>query len=88
MQKQSFEMELGGKILTAEFNDLTNQANGSVMMRYGETVVLVTVVMSGHEQPNLPYFPLSVEFEEKFYAAGAILGSRFMRREGKPSDDE
>lgn len=87
MIKQIFEMELGGKILTAEFNDLTSQASGSVMMHYGETVVLVTAVMSSHTQPNLPYFPLSVEFEERFYAAGAILGSRFMRREGKPSDE-
>jgi polyribonucleotide nucleotidyltransferase len=56
-------------------------------MRYGETVVLVTAVMGEKEQPDLPYFPLSVEFEEKFYAVGAILGSRFMRREGRPSDE-
>ncbi len=87
MQTQSFSMELGGKTLTAEFTDLTGQANGSVMMRYGETVILVTAVMSDKEQPNLPYFPLSVEFEERFYAAGAILGSRFIRREGRPSDE-
>jgi polyribonucleotide nucleotidyltransferase len=87
MKKETFEIEFGGKILSAEFNDLTGQANGSVMVRYGETVVLVTAVMSANEQPNLPYFPLSVEFEEKFYAAGAILGSRFMRREGRPSDE-
>jgi len=87
MQKQSFEMDLAGKILVAEFNDLTGQANGSVMLHYGETVILATAVMSENEQPNMPYFPLSVEFEEKFYAAGAILGSRFMRREGKPSEE-
>jgi polyribonucleotide nucleotidyltransferase len=87
MQTQSFTMELGGKTLTAEFTDLTGQANGSVMMKYGETVTLVTAVMSDKEQPNLPYFPLSVEFEERFYAAGAILGSRFIRREGRPSDE-
>ncbi len=87
MQKQSFTMELGGKTLSADFTDLTGQANGSVMMRYGETVILVTAVMSDKEQPNLPYFPLSVEFEERFYAAGAILGSRFIRREGRPSDE-
>jgi polyribonucleotide nucleotidyltransferase len=87
MQTQSFSMELGGKTLTAEFTDLAGQANGSVLMRYGETVILVTAVMSAQEQPNLPYLPLSVEFEERFYAAGAILGSRFIRREGKPSDE-
>jgi len=87
MQTQSFRMELGGKTLTAEFTDLTGHANGSVLMRYGETVILVTAVMSDHEQPNLPYFPLSVEYEERFYAAGRILGSRFIRREGRPTDE-
>lgn len=79
-------MELAGKTLTAEFNDLTAHVNGSVMLRYGETVILVTAVMSERES-SAPYFPLSVEFEEKFYAAGQILGSRFARREGKPSDE-
>ena len=79
-------MELAGKTLTAEFNDLTAHTNGSVMLRYGETVILVTAVMSERES-SASYFPLSVEFEEKFYAAGQILGSRFMRREGKPSDE-
>ena len=79
-------MELGGKALTAEFNDLTAHTNGSVMLRYGETVILVTAVMSDRES-SANYFPLSVEFEEKFYAVGQILGSRFGRREGKPSDE-
>lgn len=79
-------MQLGGKTLTAEFSDLTEQASGSVMLRLGETVILVTAVMNKHAGGS-PYFPLSVEFEEKFYAAGQILGSRFVRREGKPSDE-
>tara|TARA_B100002051_G_scaffold276753_1_gene327549 strand:- start:909 stop:3032 length:2124 start_codon:yes stop_codon:yes gene_type:complete len=86
MKSQSFSMELAGKTLTAEFNDLTAQANGSVILKYGETAILVTAVMSEHES-GAHYFPLSVEFEEKFYAAGAILGSRFQRREGRPSDE-
>lgn len=86
MKKKIYTTEFGGKTLTAEFNDLTTHANGSVMLTYGETVVLVTAVM-GKQSANLPYFPLSVEFEEKFYAAGEILGSRFVRREGKPSDE-
>jgi polyribonucleotide nucleotidyltransferase len=86
MKTTSFEMELAGKPLIAEFNDLTAHTNGSVMLRYGETVILVTAVMSDR-QSSANYFPLSVEFEEKFYAAGQILGSRFMRREGKPSDE-
>lgn len=80
-------MELGGKTLTADFTDLTEQASGSVILRYGETAILVTAVMSERENADLPFFPLSVEFEEKFYAAGQILGSRFVRREGRPSEE-
>lgn len=87
MKSQSFSLELAGKTLTAEFSDLTNQANGSVLLKYGETAILVTAVMGDRENTGMNYFPLSVEFEEKFYAAGAILGSRFMRREGRPSDE-
>ena len=86
MQKKKFTTKLGNKILTAEFNDLTNQTNGSVIISYGETVILVTAVM-GRNNNDISYFPLSVEFEEKFYAAGQILGSRFVRREGRPSDE-
>jgi len=86
MKSQSFSLELAGKTLTAEFTNLTEQANGSVLLRYGETAILVTAVM-GDRAVNMNYFPLSVEFEEKFYAAGAILGSRFQRREGRPSDE-
>ncbi len=86
MKKRIFELNLAGKILTVEHTDLTNQASGSVLVKFGETVILATAVMSEHTQPNLSYFPLSVEFEEKFYAAGVILGSRFNRRESKPSD--
>ncbi len=86
MQKKTFECEVAGKKLIAEFTDLTEQANGSVLLRMGETAILVTAVMNRREG-NLPYFPLSVEFEEKFYAVGQILGSRFMRREGRPSEE-
>ena len=86
MQKKVYEMVLGDKMLTAEFSDLAEQASGSVLLRLGETAVLVTATMNRHEG-NSSYFPLSVEFEERFYAAGQILGSRFMRREGKPSDE-
>lgn len=87
MKSQSFNLELAGKTLTAEFSDLTAHTNGSVILKYGETTILVTAVMSNRENPSVNYFPLSVEFEEKFYAAGQILGSRFMRREGRPSDE-
>lgn len=86
MQSKTYSLEVGGKTLTAEFNDWADQANGSVLIRYGNSAVLATAVM-GSKESNLDYFPLSVEYEEKFYAAGAILGSRFMRREGRPSDE-
>ncbi len=86
MEKKSYTCTIGGKELTASFTNLTNQAHGSVMVTMGETVVLVTAVMSKHAAGSMSYFPLSVEFEEKFYATGQILGSRFQRREGRPSD--
>ena len=86
MDKKVYSIEIDGKPMTAEFNDWANQASGSVLLRYGNSAVLATVVM-GKKESNLDYFPLSVEYEEKFYAVGAILGSRFMRREGRPSDE-
>lgn len=86
MQQQIFETILAGRTLSATFTDLTEQANGSVLLRYGETAILVTAVMS-EQAGSAPYFPLSVEFEERFYAAGAILGNRFQRREGRPSEE-
>lgn len=87
MKVKTFETEIGGKKLIAEFNDLAEQAHGSVMLRYGNTIVLATAVMSKNKKEGLDYFPLTVDFEEKFYAAGAILGSRFIRREGRPSEE-
>lgn len=86
MQKKEYTLEVGGKTLTAMFTDWANQANGSVIVRYGNSAVLATAVMGG-ERIGIDYFPLSVEYEERFYAAGAILGSRFQRREGRPSDE-
>ncbi len=86
MKSQEYTVEVGGKTISATFTDLANQAHGSVLMRMGDTVVLVTAVM-GEEKPSMGYFPLSVEFEERHYASGQILGSRFVRREGRPSDN-
>lgn len=86
MEKKIYSLDIGGKTLTAEFNDWADQASGSVLLRYGNSAVLATAVM-GSKESALDYFPLSVEYEEKFYAAGAILGSRFMRREGRPSEE-
>lgn len=87
MITKTFTKIIGGKEMSAEFNDLAEQANGSVILRYGKTTVLATAVMSSKERNDIDYFPLMVDFEEKFYAAGQILGSRFMRREGRPSDE-
>ena len=87
MQKKEYSVEIGGRKMTAIFSDLTEQAHGSVILRYGETMVLATACMSKDKQQGLGYFNLTVEYVEKFYAAGKILGSRFMRREGKPSED-
>lgn len=73
--------------MTAIFSDLAERSNGSVMIKYGNTVVLATAVMSAETKDGLDYFPLIVDYEERFYAGGRILGSRFVRREGKPSDE-
>ena len=86
MKTKEYVFEVGGKKLTAEFTDLADQANGSVIVRLGNTTVLVTAVMGKYEKDS-DYFPLTVDYEERFYAVGQILGSRFMRREGRPSDE-
>jgi len=87
MQSKKFTMEVGGKTLTAEFTDLAHQANGSCLVTYGGTVVLATAVQNKSMREGIDFFPLTVDYEEKFYAAGMILGSRFMRREGRASDE-
>ncbi|MFA5791995.1 MAG: polyribonucleotide nucleotidyltransferase [Candidatus Paceibacterota bacterium] len=87
MQKKEYSVEIGGKTLTAIFTDLAEQAHGSVILKYGETIVLATACMSRDKQQGLGYFNLTVDYVEKFYAAGKILGSRFVRREGKPSEE-
>ena len=87
MQKKEYEVEIGGKKMTAIFSDLADQAHGSVMLRYGETIVLATACMSKDKQAGLGFFNLTVDYMEKFYAAGKILGSQYVRREGKPSNE-
>jgi polyribonucleotide nucleotidyltransferase len=87
MQLKEYSTEIGGKTFTAQFTDLADQANGSVIVRYGQTVVLATAVISKNEKSGVDYLPLTVDYEERFYASGQILGSRFMRREGRPSDE-
>jgi len=80
-----FTTEMGGKTLTIETGVLAAQAGGSVTVRYGDTVILATATMSHDVRPDINFFPMTVEFEERLYAAGRIPGS-FQRREGRPSD--
>jgi polyribonucleotide nucleotidyltransferase len=87
MQKKEYSVEIGGKTLTAIFSDLAEQAHGSVILKYGETIVLATACMSKDSHAGLGFFNLTVDYVEKFYAAGKILGSRFVRREGKASEE-
>ena len=77
---------MDGSPFTLQVSDLAGQASGAVIGSWGDTVVLATCVM-GKKEVTLPYFPLTVDYEERFYAAGRILGSRFVRREGRPSDE-
>ena len=76
-----------GKPLTLEVNRVGFRTTASVMVRYGDTVVLGTSMVGGRPAYVMDYFPLSVDYEEKMYAAGKISGSRFIKREGRPSDE-
>jgi polyribonucleotide nucleotidyltransferase len=84
---KKFETELGGKKLIIETGKFAGQANGSCTVQYGDTVVLGTAVMSENTREGIDFFPLMVDYEERFYAAGKIKGSRFIKREGRPSDE-
>lgn len=80
-----FETEIGGRTLSIEAGRVAEQAAGAVFMRYGDTMVLATVVFTDTAREGQDFFPLTIEFEEKMYAAGKIPGG-FIKREGRPSD--
>ena len=82
---KSYETELAGRKLIIETGKIANLANGSVLVRYGDTCVMVNVTASKEPKDGIDFFPLSVDYEEKLYAVGKIPGS-FIKREGKPSD--
>ncbi|MFA6251232.1 MAG: polyribonucleotide nucleotidyltransferase [Candidatus Paceibacterota bacterium] len=86
MHSKEYEVEIGGKKIIAMFSDLADQANGSVILKCEGTVVMATAVISKDGKNNPGYFNLTVEYLEKFYAAGKILGGQFNKREGRPSD--
>jgi len=87
MEQKKWSLQIGGRELEIATGLLAKQANGAVTVRYGDTVVLATAVMSKGLSRISGYFPLMVDFEERYYAAGKIKGSRFIKREGRPSDD-
>lgn len=82
---RSFEMEVGGRPLVIENGKMAKQANGAVLVRYGDTVVLVAVTASAEPREGVDFFPLTVDYEEKMYAVGKIPGG-FIKREGRPSN--
>ena len=83
-EKQSFSFDWAGRKLTVEIGQLAKQANGAVLVRYGDTAVLSTATAS-KEPKNLDFFPLTVNYEERLYAVGKIPGG-FIKREGRPSE--
>ena len=87
MESKKWSLQIGGRILEIETGALAGQASGAVTARYGDTIVLATAVMSKEASKITGYFPLMVDFEERYYAAGKIKGSRFIKREGRPSDE-
>lgn len=87
MNEKTFSTEWLGRTLTIKTGKLALQAHAAVTVQYGDTSVLATVVESKNEREGIDYFPLMVEFEERLYAAGIIKGSRWIKREGRPSDD-
>ncbi len=84
----SFKGEVGGKILTVETGRLARQADGAVLVRYGETMVLVTAVSTNEMREGIDFVPLTVEYQEKGYAVGRIPGNYFRREIGRPSEKE
>ena len=82
---RTFKTAIGGKLLELEIGKVCEMANGQVMVRYGDTVVNVTAIASKEPRPDIDFFPLSCDYEEKMYAAGKIPGG-FIKREGRPSE--
>lgn len=86
MKDNKYSLEIGNDKITVNLNNFAALANGSILVEHGETVALITVMMS-QRNAYRDFFPLLVEFEEKYYAAGKIRGSRYIKREGRPSDE-
>ncbi|MDP2632027.1 MAG: polyribonucleotide nucleotidyltransferase [Candidatus Uhrbacteria bacterium] len=87
MESKRFKTKFGGKELIIETGKFAANANASCTVQMGDTVILATVVMSKETRPGMNWFPLMVDYEEKLYAAGRIKGSRYVKREGRPTDE-
>lgn len=85
--KDTFEIKVGETPIIIKTTNWAEQASGSCLVSCGETEVLVTAVLSPYSRPDIDYFPLTVEYEERFYAAGKIFGSRFLKRESRPTEE-
>src|SRR6266542_6528798 len=82
---ETFSTEFAGRTLTLETGRLAGLADGAVLVRYGDTVILATAVSSGLPREGIDFFPLTIDYEEKMYAAGKIPGG-FIKREGRPTE--
>ena len=82
-----FKLQLGGRELKIEIRNLAERANADALVSYGDTMVLATCVMSKADRGGLSFFPLTVDYEERYYAAGKIKGPRYIKRESRPSDE-
>ncbi|MDH5596873.1 MAG: polyribonucleotide nucleotidyltransferase, partial [Candidatus Peregrinibacteria bacterium] len=88
MEPKTYKMPLGDKELIVEVGKLAQLANGSCTVRLGDTIILATAVMSKSAREGVDFLPLMVNYQEKMYASGKIKGSRFIKRETRPSDDK
>jgi polyribonucleotide nucleotidyltransferase len=86
LNRKQFSLDYAGRPLTLEVSRIAEQASASVIGKYGDTTVLATVVL-GKKDKDIGWLPLTVDYEERFYAVGKVLGSRFVRREGKSSEE-
>jgi len=85
--ENKFKLKLDDRELSVDIKNLAEQANGNILVSYGDTLVLTTSVMSESKREGIDFFPLTVDYEERYYAAGKIRGPRYIKREGRPSDE-
>jgi len=87
MTIKTYTLDYNGKTITIETGRLAMQANTAVTVQIGDTLVMATATMSKEARDGVDFFPLMVDYEERYYAAGRIKGPRFAKREGRPTDD-